>query len=84
MDSKIDNSNKIRVQQGYFLPYNYEKRNKSKLIFDKEQDMQRKLKVKPIAASYNNYLVKEKEKRYQSENFYLTYVATILAIMFFT
>ncbi|MBW0933455.1 hypothetical protein [Priestia megaterium] len=54
------------------------------MIFDKEQDMQRKLKVKPIADSYNSYVIEEKEKRDWSGNIYLGCVAAILAIAFFT
>ncbi|MDD1516072.1 hypothetical protein [Priestia megaterium] len=54
------------------------------MIFDKKQDMQRKLKVKPIADSYNSYLIEDKEKRDWSGNIYLGFVAAILAIAFFT
>ncbi|MDI3090087.1 hypothetical protein QJ133_02720 [Priestia megaterium] len=54
------------------------------MIFDKEQDVHRKLKVKPIADSYNSYLIEEKEKRDWSGNIYLGCVAVILAIAFFT
>lgn len=53
------------------------------LIFDKEQDRQRKLKVKPIADSYNSYLIEEKEKRDWIGNIYLGCVAAIVAIAFF-
>lgn len=56
----------------------------SELTFDKEQDMQRKLKVKPIADSYNSYVIEEKEKRDWSGNIYLGCIAAILAIAFFT
>ncbi|MED3852077.1 hypothetical protein P4607_11990 [Priestia megaterium] len=54
------------------------------MIFDKEQDMQRKLKVKPISDSYNSYVIEEKEKRDWRGNIYLGCVAAILAIAFFT
>ncbi|MDC7783877.1 hypothetical protein [Priestia megaterium] len=54
------------------------------MIFDKKQDMQRKLKVKAIADSYNSYQVEEKEKRDWSGNIYLGCVAAILAIAFFS
>lgn len=54
------------------------------LIFDKEQDMQRKLKLKPIPDSYNSYLVEEKEKRDWSGNIYLGCIVAILTIVFLT
>ncbi|MBE5103300.1 hypothetical protein [Priestia aryabhattai] len=82
--SKIDVSNRLRDEQGRFLPSNYQTMEESELIFDKEQDMQRKLKVKPIAASYNSYVIEEKGKRDWSGNIYLGCVAAILAIAFFT
>lgn len=56
----------------------------SDLIFDKKQEMQRKLKVKPIVDSYNSYVIEEKEKRDWSGNLYLGCIAAILAIAFFT
>ena len=82
--SKIDVSNRLRDEQGRFLPYNYQTMEEFELIFDKEQDMQRKLKVQPIADSYNSYVIEEKEKRDWSGNIYLGCVAAILAIAFFT
>jgi hypothetical protein len=82
--SKIDVSNRLRDEQGRFLPSNYQTMEESELIFDKEQDMQRKLKVKPISDSYNSYVIEEKEKRDWSGNIYLGCVAAILAIAFFT
>ncbi|NGY80513.1 hypothetical protein F6Y02_41385 (plasmid) [Bacillus megaterium] len=82
--SKIDISNRLRDEQGRFLPSNYQTMEESELIFDKEQDMQRKLKAKPIADSYNSYVIEEKEKRDWSGNVYLGCVAAILAIAFFT
>lgn len=82
--SKIDVSNRLRDEQGRFLPSNYQTMEESELTFDKEQDMQRKLKVKPIADSYNSYVIEEKEKRDWSGNIYLGCVAAILAIAFFT
>ena len=82
--SKIDVSNRLRDEQGRFLPFNYQTMEESELIFDKEQDMQRKLKVKSIADSYNSYVIEEKEKRDWSGNIYLGFVAAILAIAFFT
>jgi hypothetical protein len=82
--SKIDVSNRLRDAQGRFLPSNYQTMEESELIFDKEQDMQRKLKVKPISDSYNSYVIEEKEKRDWSGNIYLGCVAAILAIAFFT
>lgn len=54
------------------------------LIFDKEQGMQRKLKLKPIPDSYNSYLVEEKEKRDWSGNIYLGGIVAILTIVFLT
>lgn len=82
--SKIDVSNRLRDEQGRFLPSNFQTMEESELIFDKEQDMQRKLKVKSIADSYNSYVIEEKEKRDWSGNIYLGCVAAILAIAFFT
>ncbi|MDI3090012.1 hypothetical protein QJ133_02320 [Priestia megaterium] len=82
--SKVDVSNRLRDEQGRFLPSNYQTMEESELIFEKEQDMQRKLKVKPIADSYNSYVIEEKEKRDWSGNIYLGFVAAILAIAFFT
>lgn len=81
---KIDVRNRLRDEQGRFLPFNYQTMEESELIFDKKQDMQRKLKVKPIANSYNSYVIEEKEKREWSGNIYLGCVAAILAIAFFT
>ncbi|MGF9741803.1 hypothetical protein ABEX38_31030 [Priestia megaterium] len=54
------------------------------MIFDKEQNRQRKLKVKTIVDSYNSYVIEEKEKRDWSGNIYLGCVAAILAVVFFT
>ncbi|WP_347395178.1 hypothetical protein [Priestia megaterium] len=54
------------------------------LILDKEVEIQRKLKIKPIEGSYNSYVVNEKEKWDWSGNIYLACVAAILAIAFFT
>src|SRR6478736_780239 len=82
--SKIDVSTRLRDEQGRFLPSNYQIMEESELIFDKKQDMQRKLKVKSIADSYNSYVIEEKEKRDWSGNIYLGCVAAILAIAFFT
>ncbi|MFL0497776.1 hypothetical protein [Priestia megaterium] len=82
--SKIDVSNRLRDEQGRFLPSNYQIMEESELIFDKKQDMQRKLKVKPVVDSYNSYVIEEKEKRDWSGNIYLGCVAAILAIAFFT
>ncbi|MGG0494828.1 hypothetical protein ABEY62_17880 [Priestia megaterium] len=81
---KIDVSNRLRDEQGRFLPSNYQTMEESELILDRKQDMQRKLKVKPIADSYNSYVIEEKEKRDWSGNIYLGCVAAILAIAFFT
>ncbi|MEO2223003.1 hypothetical protein ABGV39_01825 [Priestia megaterium] len=54
------------------------------MILDKEVEIQRKLKIKPIEGSYNSYVVNEKEKWDWSGNIYLACVAAILAIAFFT
>ena len=82
--NKIDVNNRLRDEQGRFLPYNYQTMAEYELICDKVQDTQRKLKIKAINDSYNSYLVEEKVKRDWSGNIYLACVATILAIAFFT
>lgn len=79
-----DISNRLRDEQGRFLPYNYQTMEELDLILDKEAEMQRKLKIEPIEGSYNSYVVNEKEKRDWSGNIYLVCVAAILAIAFFT
>ena len=79
-----DISNRLRDEQGRFLPYNYQTTEESNLISDKEVALQRKLKIKPIEGSYNSYAVNEKEKRDWSGNIYLACVAAILVIAFFT
>jgi len=79
-----DVSNRLRDKQGRFLPYNYQTMEEYDLTLDKEVQRQRKLKIKPIEGSYNSYAVDEKEKRDWSGNIYLTCVAAILAIAFFT
>lgn len=77
-----DVSNRLRDEQGRFLPYNYQTMEELDLILDKEG--QRKLKIEPIEGSYNSYAVHEREKRDWSGNIYLACVALILAIGFFT
>ena len=79
-----DVSNRLRDEQGRFLPYNYQTMEELDLILDKEAEIQRKLKIVPIEGSYNSYVVDEKEKRDWSGNIYLACVAAILAIAFFT
>jgi hypothetical protein len=79
-----DVSNRLRDEQGRFLPYNYQKMEELDLILDEEFEIQRKLKIDPIEGSYNSYAVNEKEKRDWSGNIYLACVAAILAIAFFT
>jgi predicted nuclease with RNAse H fold len=79
-----DVSNRLRDEQGRFLPYNYQTMEELNLILDKEAEIQRKLKVEPIEGSYNSYAVHEKEKRDWSGNIYLACVAAILAIAFFS
>jgi predicted nuclease with RNAse H fold len=79
-----DVSNRLRDEQGRFLPYNYQTMEELDLILDKEVEIQRKLKIEPIEGSYNSYVVDEKEKRDWSGNIYLACVAAILAIVFFT
>jgi predicted nuclease with RNAse H fold len=79
-----DVSNRLRDEQGRFLPYNYQTMEELDLILDEEFEIQRKLKIDPIEGSYNSYAVNEKEKRDWSGNIYLTCVAAILAIAFFT
>lgn len=78
-----DVSNRLRDEQGRFLPYNYQTMEELDLILDKEVEIQRKLKIEPIEGSYNSYVVGEKEKRDWSGNIYLACVAAILAIAFF-
>lgn len=79
-----DVSNRLRDEQGRFLPYNYQTMEELDLISGKEVALQRKLKIEPIEGSYNSYVVDEKEKRDWSGNIYLACVAAILAIAFFT
>ncbi|MFQ6584595.1 hypothetical protein [Priestia megaterium] len=79
-----DVSNRLRDEQGRFLPYNYQTMEESDLILDKKAEIQRKLKIEPIVGSYNSYTVNEKEKRDWSGNIYLACVAAILTIAFFT
>ena len=79
-----DVSNRLRDEQGRFLPYNYQIMEELDLILDKEAEIQRKLKIEPIEGSYNSYAVHEKERRDWSGNVYLACVAAILAIAFFT
>ena len=79
-----DVSNRLRDEQGRFLPYNYQTMEESNLILGKEVALQRKLEIEPIEGSYNSYAVNEKEKKDWSGNIYLACVATILAIAFFT
>lgn len=79
-----DVSNRLRDEQGRFLPYNYQTMEELDLILDKEAEIQRKLKIEPIEGSYNSYAVHEKGKRDWSGNVYLACVAAILAIAFFT
>lgn len=79
-----DVSNRLRDEQGRFLPYNYQTMEELGLILDEEFEIQRKLKIDPIEGSYNSYAVNEKEKRDWSGNIYLACVAAILAIAFFT
>lgn len=79
-----DVSNRLRDEQGRFLPYNYQTMEELDLILDEEFEIQRKLKIDPIEGSYNSYAVNEKEKRDWSGNIYLACVAAILAIAFFT
>lgn len=79
-----DVSNRLRDDQGKFLPYNYQTMEELDLILDNEAEIQRKLKIEPIEGSYNSYVVHEKEKRDWSGNVYLACVAAILAIVFFT
>lgn len=79
-----DVSDRLRDEQGRFLPYNYQIMEESNLISGKEVALQRKLKIEPIEGSYNSYAVNEKEKRDWSGNVYLACVAAILAIAFFT
>lgn len=55
----------------------------SNWIFDKEAGSQRKLKIEPIAGSYNSYSIDEKEKRDWNDNIYLGCLIAILAIAFF-
>ncbi|MDP1443086.1 hypothetical protein [Priestia megaterium] len=81
--SKIDVSNRLRDEQGRFLPYNMQTIEESELILGNEIDSPRKIKVEPIPGSYNSYVVDEKEKRDWSGNIYLGCVAAILAIAFF-
>ena len=79
-----DVSNRLRDEQGRFLPYNYQTMEELDLISGKEVALQRNLKIEPIEGSYNSYAVNEKEKRDWSGNIYLACVAAILAIAFFT
>ena len=79
-----DVSNRLRDEQGRFLPYNYQTMEELDLISGKEVALQRKLKIEPLEGSYNSYVVDEKEKRDWSGNIYLACVAAILAIAFFT
>ncbi|UYP07156.1 hypothetical protein [Priestia megaterium] len=58
-----DVSNRLRDDQGKFLPYNYQTMEELDLILDNEAETQRKLKIEPIEGSYNSYVVHEKEKR---------------------
>ncbi|SFH47317.1 hypothetical protein SAMN04487776_11833 [Priestia megaterium] len=81
--SQLDVSNRLRDEQGRFLPYSYPITEESDLIYD-EKDQVRKFKVEPIENSYNSYLISDKEKRDWSGNIYLGCVAIILAIAFFT
>jgi len=79
-----DVSQRLRDEQGRFLSYNSQTMEELDLIFDSEQETKRKLKIEPIAGSYNSYSVDEKDKRDWSGNIYLGCVATILAIAFFS
>ncbi|MED4256704.1 hypothetical protein P4689_29540 [Priestia megaterium] len=81
--SKIDVRNRLRDEQGRFLPYDLQTIEESELILGNEIDSPRKIKVEPIPGSYNSYVVDEKEKRDWSGNIYLGCVAVILAISFF-
>jgi len=79
-----DVSQRLRDEQGRFLSYNSQTMEESDLIFDSEQETKRKLKIEPIAGSYNSYSVDEKDKRDWNGTIYLGFVAAILAIAFFS
>jgi hypothetical protein len=79
-----DVSNRLRDEQGRFLPYDYPTMEELDLISGKEVALQRNLKIEPIEGSYNSYAVNEKEKRDWSGSVYLACVAAILAIAFFS
>ena len=79
-----DVSNRLRDEQGRFLPYDYPTMEELDLISGKGVALQRKLKIEPIEGSYNSYAVNEKEKRDWNGSVYLACVAAILAIAFFS
>ena len=80
--SPRDVSNRLRDEQGRFLPYDYPTMEELDLISSKEVALQRKLKIEPIEGSYNSYAVNEKEKRDWNGSVYLACVAAILADVF--